>query len=273
MNTCSQFLALLSPFLDDELTPEARARVTRHLSECRACSAQLAAIERGRSLARAVPEFEVPADLSSEIAGRATTRPKREPSLPQWAFARPALGVGIVAALLVVAIALWSGPRSELPAASELQQAAAARPLHLERLAHDVGSGPDFDRIAATYQLSRIDLEAALKQASFKVICPLHQGGSDEAHVRELRDCPLIHLSVLRGDQEMVLLQQPAGWPIVYGDHPVQHLRVGDEFCDRLRTDGREVFKWERGDTRWILVARTGHPEVEKVVSTLLSTS
>lgn len=70
-----------------------------------------------------------------------------------------------------------------------------------------------------------------------------------------------------------MLLQQPAGWPIVYGDQPVQHLTFAGEPCDRLRTDGRELFKWERGDTRWILVARAGHPEAEKVVSTLLSTS
>lgn len=59
----------------------------------------------------------------------------------------------------------------------------------------------------------------------------------------------------------------------VYGDQPVQHLTFAGEPCDRLRTDGRELFKWERGDTRWILVARAGHPEAEKVVSTLLSTS
>lgn len=274
MNTCSQFLALLSPFLDDELTPEARARVSRHLSECTACSGQLAGIRRGRSLARAVPELDVPADLSGEILGRpTTTRPKWRPPLPQWAFARPVLGVGIVAALLVVAIGLWSGPRSEVPTAPDVQQLAGAHPLHLARLAHDIGSEPEFDRIATTYQLRRIDLEAALKQASFKVICPLHVGGSDDAQVKELRDCPLIHVSALRGDQAIVLLQQPAGWPIVYGDHPVQRLTMGGEPCDRLRTNGREVFKWERGDTRWILVARAGHPEVEKVVSTLLATT
>lgn len=273
MKTCSQFVPLLSPLLDEELTPEAHARVTNHLSECTACSGQFDAIRRGRSLARAVPELNPPGDLSAAILRRTTTRPTRQPSRVHWAFARPAFGLGVAAALLVAVIGLWPGHGTEVPIAPPVNQAAAAQPLHLARLAHEIGSAPDFDRIAATYQLRRIDLESALKQASFKVICPLHQGGTDEPHIRELRDCPLIHLSALGSDEEIVLLQQPAGWPIVYGDYPVQHMVIGGEPCDRLRTDGRELFKWEQGDTRWIVVARAGHPEVEKVVSTLLSTS
>lgn len=273
MKTCSEFSSLLSPLLDDELTPEARARVTGHLAACAACSNGLAAIQRGRSFARAVPELDVPADLSAAIRAGANVHPKGRAATPQWAFSRPAAGVAAVAALLVLAVALWPERRDHVPAAPDVRQATAAHPLHLAQLAHDIGSGRKLDRIAATYQLRRIDLETALKQASFKVICPLHQRGSDDPHIRELRECPLIHLSALRGDQEIVLLQQPAGWPIVYGDHPVQHLTFGGEPCDRLRTDGRELFKWERGDTRWILVARAGHPEAEKVVSTLLSSA
>jgi hypothetical protein len=126
--------------------------------------------------------------------------------------------------------------------------------------------------MAATCQLRRIDLETVLRQASFPVICPLHPAG-DDASVTELRDCPLIHLSALRGDQAIVLLQQPAGWPIVYGEYPVQHLTMGGQPCDRLRTDGGELLKWERGGTRWILVARGGHPELQKVLSALVSMS
>lgn len=273
MKTCSEFSGLLSPLLDNELTPEARAHVTSHLSECTACSHELAAIRRGRSLARAVPDVDVPANLSFAIFAGAKARPPRHARLPQWPLARPALGLGAVAAAVVLAVTLWSGRADDVPRSPDVHPAAAAHPLHLAQLAQDIGSGRELDSLAATYQLRRVDLETALKQASFKVICPLHQSGSDDPHIRELRDCPLIHLSALRGDQEIVLLQQPAGWPVVYGDDPVQHLTFGGEPCDRLRTDGRELFKWERGDMRWILVARAGHPEAEKVVSTLLSIS
>ncbi|MGH9159486.1 MAG: anti-sigma factor family protein [Vicinamibacteraceae bacterium] len=272
MKTCSQFLALLSPLLDDELTPEAQSRVTRHRAECAECSGQLDAIRRGRNLARAVPDLDLPAGLSADILGRTTTRPTPQP-WRRWVFAHPAVGLGVAVVLLVAAVGLWPDREAEDPPAPAVNRTAAAHPLHLVRLAHELGSGAEFDKIAATYQLRRIDLETALKQASFKVICPLHQDGNDAAHVRELRDCPLIHLRALRGDQEILLLQQPAGWPIVYGDHPVQHLTMAGQPCDRVSTDEREVFKWERGDTRWIVVARAGHSEVEKVVSTLLSTS
>ncbi|MPY89458.1 MAG: hypothetical protein GEU99_16215 [Luteitalea sp.] len=273
MNPCAEYSPLLSPWLDNELTPEARAHVTRHLSACSACSTELVAIRRGRSLARAVPELQVPPGLSSKILAGASAPPKRQSGLPQWVFARPALGLGAIAALLVLAVALWSGRPDHVPATPDVQQVVTAHPLHLVQLAQGIGSGQEFNAMASTYQLRRIDLESALKQASFKVICPLHQGATEGAHVRELRDCPLIHLSALRGDHDIVLLQQPAGWPIVYGDHPVQRLTLAGEPCDRLQTDERELFKWERGDTRWILVARAGHPEAEKVVSTLLAMS
>jgi len=271
MKACPEFLALLSPLLDDQLTPDAHARVTRHLSECAACAAEMAAIQRGRRLARAVPDLDVPADLSAAILGRATDAPSRlQPRAPFWPLARPALTTGLL--LLVMAVFFWPHSRQELPWTAEFEQAATAPPLHLEQLVQHVDSAPDLDTMAATYQLRRIDLETALRQASFSVICPLHSAG-ENASVTELRDCPLIHLSALRGDQEIVLLQQPAGWPIVYGEDPVQHLTVGGQPCDRLRTDGRELLKWERGGTRWILVARGGHPELEKVVSALVSIS
>jgi anti-sigma factor RsiW len=271
MKACPEFLALLSPLLDDELTPDAHARVTRHLSECAACAAEMAAIQRGCRLARAVPELDVPVDLSAAILARATDAPSRvQPRA--WPLARPALATGLLAALLVMAVFFWPDSRRELPWTAEFEHAATAPPLHLEQLVQHVDSAQDLDTIAATYQLRRIDLETALRQASFPVICPLHRAG-DTASVTELRDCPLIHPSALRGDQEIVLLQQPAGWPIVYGEDPVQHLTVGGQPCDRLRTDGRELLKWERGGTRWILVARGGHPELEKVVSALVSIS
>lgn len=273
MKTCSDFSSLLSPLLDEELTPEARARVTGHVSECTACSHELSAIRRGRSVARAVPDLDVPANLTFQILAGAKADAPRQRRFAQLALFRPAVGLAAVAAVFVLAVTLWFGRAGDVPRSPDVQQAAAGHPLHLAQLAQNIGSGRELDSIAATYQLRRVDLEAALKEASFKVICPLHQGGSDDPRIRELRDCPLIHLSALRGDQEIVLLQQPAGWPIVYGDHPVQHLTFGGEPCDRLRTDGRELFKWERGDTRWILVARAGHPEAEKVVSTLVSST
>lgn len=274
MKACPEFLALLSPLLDDQLTPDAHARVTWHLSECAACAAEMAAVQRGRRLARAVPELDVPVDLSAAILGRGTDAlPWLQPRAPFWPLTRPALATGLLAALLVMAVFFWPHSRQELPWTAEFEQAATAPPLHLEQLVHHVDSAQDLDTIAATYQLRRIDLETALRQASFPVICPLHPGGSDAGSVTELRDCPLIHLNALRGDQEIVLLQQPAGWPIVYGEDPVQHLTVSGQPCDRLRTDGRELLKWERGGTRWILVARGGHPELEKVVSALVSIS
>jgi len=271
MKACSQFLMLLSPLLDDELTPDAGARVTQHLVECAACAAEMAAIQRGRRFARAVPELGVPPDLSAAILGRAEdAHPRLHPLVPFWPFARPALGAAFVAALLVMAVALWPGSRQDGPRTAALEHAAPA--LHLAQLVQHVDSAPDLDTMAATYQLRRIDVETALRQASFPVICPLHPAGGD-ASVTELRDCPLIHLSALGGEQAIVLLQQPAGWPIVYGESPVEHLTLGGQPCDRLQTDGRELLKWERGGTRWILVARGGHPELEKVVSALVSMS
>ncbi len=63
---------LLSPYIDDRVSPEDRARIVRHLDACDACRADLAALEGVVGLLRTVPPVAAPEDLRAAVRARIT---------------------------------------------------------------------------------------------------------------------------------------------------------------------------------------------------------
>jgi hypothetical protein len=269
---CDRVRSLLSPSLDGELTAEANEDVSAHLANCSACLNAFSDIERGRQLATMLAAIDPPASLTYALL-RLPRKKEALVSAPR--SRRLALALATVGLALLVVVGTWqlSNVRQDNAGASSAD-AAAMIPLHLERLTEAVGTAQGFKVLAAQHQLREVNVEEALKRASFKVLCPLQadpRESLDERHLTELRACPLVHLSSVRGEHRIVVLQQPAGWPLVYGGAPVEQVTIAGQPCERLHIDGHEVLKWERGGTRSIMVAAADNPETTKVARALIS--
>ncbi len=73
--TCARYRALISRYLDDELTARQRADLLDHLEHCASCAAELARYRQGDLLLRKLPEGEPDPQLKAEIL-RETRRPR-----------------------------------------------------------------------------------------------------------------------------------------------------------------------------------------------------
>ena len=80
---CAEVREEFSALLDGELTPEARAAIEAHLSECAGCLRELERFKRVDAAYRALPQHRAPADFEQRVAG--ALRPKairlRRPAL------------------------------------------------------------------------------------------------------------------------------------------------------------------------------------------------
>jgi Putative zinc-finger len=64
---CEKIQDLLSPYVDGELTPEARAEVDAHVSSCRECAELLSLLKIATDSLAAFPEIEPPPDLMAKL--------------------------------------------------------------------------------------------------------------------------------------------------------------------------------------------------------------
>jgi len=64
---CEKIQDLLSPYLDGELTPEAKAEVDAHLSSCRECAELLSLLRMATDSLTAFPDVEPSPDLTAKL--------------------------------------------------------------------------------------------------------------------------------------------------------------------------------------------------------------
>jgi hypothetical protein len=167
----------LSEYIDDELTPAARAAVDAHLSECAECAALVADLRAVVSAARSVGEEPPTWDLWPGIARRLTPR-SRGPQVVaiesrrarRFSFSVPQLAAASIAVALVSAGAVWfaiqggagtpgptaSAPRSEQPIAGGIEEPATGV---------TVADGPATVG-TAEYEAAVADLERLLDEAA-----------------------------------------------------------------------------------------------------------
>ena len=78
---CEKIQDLLSPYLDGELTPEAKAEIDGHLASCPECSEILSLLRIATESLSAFPEFEPSAELKAKLYGIPSRRKKFRLSL------------------------------------------------------------------------------------------------------------------------------------------------------------------------------------------------
>jgi hypothetical protein len=123
---------LLSPYIDDRVSPEDRERIARHLDVCEACRGDLTALQGVVGLVRSVPPVTAPEGLRTAIRSRVeqvsrSSGPRR--ARPAWIGRLPRLAGTwrpIAAAVAVVVIgtfvANFAGPQG-----ARIQDAQEAR--------------------------------------------------------------------------------------------------------------------------------------------------
>jgi anti-sigma factor RsiW len=126
----------LSAFLDDELSPEERARVTAHLEACGECKTLLQRLERTSAFVRDLPIPKAPPGVTD--AAMRLVMARNRPSSPSW-FAQISealtskFGLGMVTGLAAAGLALF---------------------VSLQISGRDSGT-PTYSRVAATIEPNR----------------------------------------------------------------------------------------------------------------------
>lgn len=114
---CKNAQAMLSAYIDRELTGGEMARMRRHLCECRCCGAEAAELQRLKEVLASVPGVEPPAGFEERLFSAVLAPPKPAPKTT-WRESWPLVtGVGLAAAAITLFIVNHSDERSSAQAA------------------------------------------------------------------------------------------------------------------------------------------------------------
>ncbi len=108
--SCARYRALISRYLDGELTPRQKADLLHHIETCASCSAALAKYRQSEVLLKRLPESSTPAELKMSVMreARRNRRPRGPVRRLVWSLgggghlsARLA-GIGVLVVLLAI---------------------------------------------------------------------------------------------------------------------------------------------------------------------------
>jgi anti-sigma factor RsiW len=96
---------LLNEYLDQALTPEARAEAEPHLAACADCAARLAALRGLFAEIESLPELTLPRSLAAPVTRRVSGRA----ALPRWIRLTATLQAALAVIVLALAAPFLSG--------------------------------------------------------------------------------------------------------------------------------------------------------------------
>jgi anti-sigma factor RsiW len=129
MMECKDVLALISPYIDNELDASKRAAVEEHLPVCDSCKAQLKKIESVVSALESLDELEVPPEISHALYNIASAKKVKEKKVftawSSFSFIKYFAATAAVAAIAItVLISQSSKNANELAFHGEISQKA-----------------------------------------------------------------------------------------------------------------------------------------------------
>jgi anti-sigma factor RsiW len=133
--TCREAGPLLHALLDQELDPAGSVAMDAHLSACRACSAQYAALEKLREEIIAADLGYTPApEAEHRLASRFLEPPQSRPGFWSgrwWSGPMVAAGIAAIALLVSIPLLLRTGPDADAAGAEILDiHLRALQPMH-----------------------------------------------------------------------------------------------------------------------------------------------
>lgn len=121
MTACEDLAVLLEEYLDGSATPAQARRVEEHLDVCPSCRSEIESEERLRHAFSALERPPLPCELAERILAKTVgtapraAAPRLLRSLPVGArrarSGRPLAGLAAAAAVAVLALGVWLGPR------------------------------------------------------------------------------------------------------------------------------------------------------------------
>ncbi len=113
----SKVRARLNEYLERDLAPKERSRITAHLAECTECAEELRELESTVTLLRRLPEAKVPPAFAASVMARVRAGEAEPGGLLPWlrGLATPAFAVPLAAGLagLVLLAGLLEPPGAE----------------------------------------------------------------------------------------------------------------------------------------------------------------
>ncbi len=106
---CKKIEELLSPYLEDELSPEEKGAVAKHLKTCENCSLLFSLMEETKESLADIPELEVSENLLDRLYSIPSKKKKFKLRLPNFDFlVRPSLQpVLTVATIMLIMISFY----------------------------------------------------------------------------------------------------------------------------------------------------------------------
>ncbi len=106
---CEKIEELLSPYLEDELNPEEKRAVAKHLKTCKNCSLLFSLMEKTKESLASIPELEVSKNLLDRLYSIPREKKRFKLRLPSFDFlVRPSLQpVLAVATIMLIMISFY----------------------------------------------------------------------------------------------------------------------------------------------------------------------
>jgi hypothetical protein len=106
---CEKIEELLSPYLEDELSPEEKGAVAKHLKTCKNCSLLFSYMEETRESLADIPELEVSENLLDRLYSISSKKKRFKLRLPSFDFlVRPSLQpVLTVATIMLIMVSFY----------------------------------------------------------------------------------------------------------------------------------------------------------------------
>ncbi len=106
---CKKIEELLSPYLEDELSPEEKGAVAKHLKTCENCSLLFSYMEETKESLAGIPELEVSENLLDRLYSISSKKKRFKLRVPSFDFlVRPSLQpVLTVATIMLIMISFY----------------------------------------------------------------------------------------------------------------------------------------------------------------------
>ena len=264
---CLQLQELLSPYYDDELSPELYATVAEHLDGCTTCAGRVEEFGRLTALSAQLHEPAPPSHLWPALERQldATTRP----SLATLSSIgrRNAGRLAAIAAILVIGVGIGL-----LAYRTQFNTPHDQRMANMDRYLDQFAQNPDEAGrvLSAHYKTQVVDLQEAARLVGYPMVATsrLPQGYSlDTIHVLDMECCICTQATYKRdGSDTLVIFEHGPDEPVCLGNRPMVNCRCNGKPTSIVQVDDRIAASWKT-DGRYITLV--GASDIEQVTEVM----